>query len=224
MTRRRWGHRLKRSLGMRLVLLFLLLALATTAIFLAGMQRALSGGWSTVLRPLVADYVDRLAARPGFAARRGARPGAGAAAAAVGAHRRTAGAVRLAPAAARLASRAGPKTTTGPLAAAAPVGRRPPHHLRPGRPRLGVATAHHRLVHAGGAAAAHRRRLRLCAPPVQAAGRHPQRRAALRPGAVRPADPRAAPGRAGRTGRAGQHHGPRYPRACSKPSAACCWR
>ena len=61
MTRRRWGHRLKRSLGMRLVLLFLLLALATTAIFLAGMQRALSGGWGTVLRPLVADYVDRLA-------------------------------------------------------------------------------------------------------------------------------------------------------------------
>jgi signal transduction histidine kinase len=59
---RRWGQRLKRSLGMRLVLLFVLLALATTAIFLAGMQRALSGGWSAVVRPLVADYVDRLAA------------------------------------------------------------------------------------------------------------------------------------------------------------------
>jgi signal transduction histidine kinase len=58
---RRWGRRLRRSLGMRLVLLFLLLALATTAIFLAGMQRALSGGWSAVVRPLVADYVDRLA-------------------------------------------------------------------------------------------------------------------------------------------------------------------
>jgi signal transduction histidine kinase len=58
---RRWGQRLRRSLGMRLVLLFLLLALATTAIFLAGMQRALSGGWSAVVRPLVADYVDRLA-------------------------------------------------------------------------------------------------------------------------------------------------------------------
>ncbi len=57
-----WRHRLKRSLGTRLVLLFLLLALATTAIFLAGMQRALSGGWSGVVRPLVADYVDRLAA------------------------------------------------------------------------------------------------------------------------------------------------------------------
>ena len=50
---------------MRLVLLFLLLALATTAIFLAGMQRALSGGWSGVVRPLVADYVDRLVAEMG---------------------------------------------------------------------------------------------------------------------------------------------------------------
>jgi signal transduction histidine kinase len=47
---------------MRLVLLFLLLALATTAIFLVGMQRALSGSWSGVVRPLVSDYVDRLAA------------------------------------------------------------------------------------------------------------------------------------------------------------------
>ena len=30
--------------------------------FLGGMQRALSGGWREVVRPLVADYVDRLAA------------------------------------------------------------------------------------------------------------------------------------------------------------------
>jgi signal transduction histidine kinase len=58
-------RRLKRSLGMRLVLLFLVLALATTGIFLAGMQRALSVGWSALLRPLVADYVDRLAAEIG---------------------------------------------------------------------------------------------------------------------------------------------------------------
>ncbi len=65
MRMRRWGHRLKRSLGTRLVLLFLLLALATTATFLAGMQRALSGGWSGVVRPLVVDYVDRLAAEMG---------------------------------------------------------------------------------------------------------------------------------------------------------------
>ena len=48
-------RRLKRSLGMRLVLLFLVLALATTGIFLAGMQRALSAGWNALLRPLVAE-------------------------------------------------------------------------------------------------------------------------------------------------------------------------
>jgi len=57
--------RLRRSLGLRLVALFLVLATAITFIFLAGMQRALSGGWSSVARPLVADYVDRLAAELG---------------------------------------------------------------------------------------------------------------------------------------------------------------
>ena len=60
-----WQHRLRRSLGLRVVLLFVLLALATSAIFLSGMQRALSGGWTGVIRPLVADYVDRLAAEIG---------------------------------------------------------------------------------------------------------------------------------------------------------------
>ena len=64
-ARRGWRHRARRSLGLRVVLLFVLLALATTAIFLSGMQRALSGGWSGVIRPLVADYVDRLAAEIG---------------------------------------------------------------------------------------------------------------------------------------------------------------
>jgi len=57
---RRWRRRLKHSLGLRLVMLFLTLALAMTAVFLYGMQRALSSGWSVVLRPLVADYVDHL--------------------------------------------------------------------------------------------------------------------------------------------------------------------
>ena len=47
------------------MLLFLTLALVLSAIFVAGMQRALSGGWSDVVRPLVADYVDRLAAQIG---------------------------------------------------------------------------------------------------------------------------------------------------------------
>jgi len=58
----RWPHRLRRSLGLRLVGLFVVLALAITMIFLLGMQRALSGGWQALVQPLVADYVDRLAA------------------------------------------------------------------------------------------------------------------------------------------------------------------
>lgn len=53
------------SLRIRLVLLFLLMALATTAIFVAGMQRALSAGWDALLRPIVVDYVDRLVAEIG---------------------------------------------------------------------------------------------------------------------------------------------------------------
>ncbi len=57
-----WHRRLRHSLGMRLMLLFVVLALAMSAAFLGGMQRALSGGWRDVVRPLVADYVDRLAA------------------------------------------------------------------------------------------------------------------------------------------------------------------
>jgi signal transduction histidine kinase len=59
---RRLGHRLGHSLGTRLVALFVVLALAMAVVFLGGMQRALSGGWRDVVRPLVADYVDRLAA------------------------------------------------------------------------------------------------------------------------------------------------------------------
>jgi signal transduction histidine kinase len=57
--------RLRRSLGLRLMGLFVLLALATTLVFLGGMQKALSAGWSVVFRPLVVDYVDRLAAELG---------------------------------------------------------------------------------------------------------------------------------------------------------------
>ena len=56
-----WFGRWRHSLRMRLMVLFVVLALALTAVFLGGMQRALSGGWREVVRPLVADYVDRLA-------------------------------------------------------------------------------------------------------------------------------------------------------------------
>jgi len=59
---RRARHALAHSLRVRLVALFLLLALAMTAIFVIGMQRALSIGWRDAARPLVVDYVDKLAA------------------------------------------------------------------------------------------------------------------------------------------------------------------
>jgi signal transduction histidine kinase len=47
-------------LRVRLVALFLLLALGMSATFLLGMQYALGIGWRDVARPLVSDYVDRL--------------------------------------------------------------------------------------------------------------------------------------------------------------------
>jgi signal transduction histidine kinase len=59
---RRAHRRLRHSLRARLVLLFLLLALGITAAFLLGMQAALGTGWRGAVRPLLADYVDRLAA------------------------------------------------------------------------------------------------------------------------------------------------------------------
>jgi signal transduction histidine kinase len=45
-----------------MVLLFMVLALASTAAFIFGMQKALSIGWRDAARPLLTDYVDRLAA------------------------------------------------------------------------------------------------------------------------------------------------------------------
>ncbi len=62
---RRWRHRLAHSLRWRLVTLFLLLALAMSMAFVGGMQKALSAGWREAVRPLLADYVDRLAAEVG---------------------------------------------------------------------------------------------------------------------------------------------------------------
>ena len=62
---RRARHALAHSLRVRLVALFVLLALAMSAIFLGGMQYALSLGWRDAARPLVMDYVDRLAAEIG---------------------------------------------------------------------------------------------------------------------------------------------------------------
>jgi signal transduction histidine kinase len=64
-SRSAWRRRFRQSIGWRIVALFLLLALAMTATFFAGMQKALSGGWTELVRPLVADYVDRLAGEIG---------------------------------------------------------------------------------------------------------------------------------------------------------------
>lgn len=57
--------RLPHSLKGKLVALFLLLALAMTAVFLFGTQRALTVGWRGAALPLLSDYVDRLAAEIG---------------------------------------------------------------------------------------------------------------------------------------------------------------
>jgi signal transduction histidine kinase len=62
---RRWRHRWRHSLRLRLITVFVLLALAMAAVFLGGMQRAFSAGWREAARPLVADYVDRVAAEIG---------------------------------------------------------------------------------------------------------------------------------------------------------------
>jgi len=59
------GRRMRHSLRARLVLVFLLLAAAMAATFLYGMQKAVGMGWREAARPLLADYVDRLAAEVG---------------------------------------------------------------------------------------------------------------------------------------------------------------
>jgi len=57
----RWRH----SIRWRLVTAFIVLALLSTAVFLMGMQRALHAVWGGYAQPLLADYVDRLAAEIG---------------------------------------------------------------------------------------------------------------------------------------------------------------
>lgn len=64
--RRGWHRRahsaLRHSLRVRLIVVFLLLALGLSLIFLAATQRAIGVGWRLAVAPLVADYVDRLVA------------------------------------------------------------------------------------------------------------------------------------------------------------------
>ncbi|PPE65120.1 sensor histidine kinase [Caldimonas caldifontis] len=65
MNTERWhqraGRRLRHSIQLRMVLVFLLLAAAMTFVLVSGAQRAFSVGWREAARPMLADYVDRLA-------------------------------------------------------------------------------------------------------------------------------------------------------------------
>ena len=57
----RWRH----SIKWRLVTAFVVLACLSTTVFVFGMQRALHAVWGGYAQPLLADYVDRLAAEIG---------------------------------------------------------------------------------------------------------------------------------------------------------------
>jgi len=56
---------LRQSLRLKLIAVFLLLALGLSVMFLGGMQRAIGVGWRLAVEPLVSDYVDRLVAEIG---------------------------------------------------------------------------------------------------------------------------------------------------------------
>lgn len=51
-----------RSIKRRMVLVFLLLAVALAGVFIVGAQRAFALGWREAARPVLMDYIDRLAA------------------------------------------------------------------------------------------------------------------------------------------------------------------
>ncbi len=60
-AQRQAKHALVHSLRVRLIAMFVLLALAMASTFMFGMQAALSIGWRDAAKPLVADYIDKLA-------------------------------------------------------------------------------------------------------------------------------------------------------------------
>ena len=62
---RTWHRRWRHSLRLRLVTMFVLLALAMTAVFMGGMRGVFASGWREAAKPLIADYVDRLTAEIG---------------------------------------------------------------------------------------------------------------------------------------------------------------
>lgn len=66
--RDRWHgarQRMRHSLKWRLVAMFVLLALATTATFVGGVKQIVAKGWQGYGRPLTSDYVDLLTAQIG---------------------------------------------------------------------------------------------------------------------------------------------------------------
>ncbi|MEX1166072.1 MAG: HAMP domain-containing sensor histidine kinase [Hydrogenophaga sp.] len=58
---KRAKHRVAHSIKLRMVLVFLVLAAAMTFVVVTGAQKAFSMGWREAARPLLVDYVDRLA-------------------------------------------------------------------------------------------------------------------------------------------------------------------
>ena len=62
---RRVRQTVRRSLRVRLVLVFVVLALAMAITFMAGVQKAVAVGWREAARPLLTDYVDHLAREVG---------------------------------------------------------------------------------------------------------------------------------------------------------------
>ncbi|WP_295951856.1 HAMP domain-containing sensor histidine kinase [Rhodoferax sp.] len=59
---RRVRHAIRHSLRWRLVMLFMVLALTMSVVFVVGMQKAFTVGWRDAALPLVSDYVDYLVA------------------------------------------------------------------------------------------------------------------------------------------------------------------
>ena len=180
---RRAKHAFAHSLRVRLVAMFLLLAFAMAAAFLFGMQAALGTGWRDAAKPLVTDYVDKLAAdigSPPSIERAQALTAAPAIERATSAARKSTGA----------ATRKTPTTADGWM----DDKRSGPEELRfyerttadGHRIQFGVSVKAwarpaplHRLGHAGHAAAAHLAGLHPRAPHAAAAGRYSRRCPAL---------------------------------------------